>query len=190
MRGTATADLRVRRTLDNIQAAFEKLVSRNAYAAITVSALCAEARIGRKTFYVYFESLNELLEYTLEKMTREYVARIRHYRVPDEIREITREFYLFSVEQGRFYDNLVCSENSQAIGSRLLLRFVRETWQDSPWFSSLSKDEQDMLICFIYNTGSSLYRQWVLDGKKVPLEKMIDYADLLLSHGIEGFRHR
>lgn len=188
MRISVKPDMRVARTLANIQAAFRKLVLEQTYAGVTVSALCAEAGIGRKTFYVYFESLDELLEHTLEQLTGDYIARIKKYELPGDIGRITREFYLFSVEQGAFYDNLVCSENCQATGSRLLMRFVRETWQHSPWFSSLSRAKQDMLLCFIYNTGAGLYRQWVLGGKKIPVEQMIEYADVLLAQGIEGFR--
>lgn len=137
---------------------------------------------------LYFDSLDALLEYTLEKVRKEYTGRIKEYRVPDDILAITREFYLFSVEQGNFYDNLVCSENCQAIGSRLLMVLVRETWQNSRWFTSLCKNEQDMLLCFIYNTGVGLYRQWVLGGKKIPIKEMIGYADILLSRGIDGLR--
>lgn len=188
MRTAASHDIRVKKTLDSIQAAFRKLTLEKTYTGLTVSALCSEARIGRKTFYVYFESLDELLEWELEKLTREYIGRIRHFRVPEDISAITREFYIFSAEQGQFYDKVVCSENCHTIGSRLLMRFVRETWKDSPWFASLSKNEQDILICFIYNTGAGLYRQWVMDGKKIPIETMIGYADQLLSRGMEGFR--
>ena len=137
MRTATSQDMRVKKTLDSIQAAFRKLVLERPYPEITVSALCAAARVGRKTFYVYFESMDELLEWVLEKVTREYIGRIRHLRVPEDIGAITKEFYLFSVEQGKFYDNLICSESCHAIGSRLLMRLVRETWKDSPWFSSL-----------------------------------------------------
>ena len=62
MRSAASLDLRVKKTLDSIQAAFKKLVLEMPYSGVTVSALCSEARIGRKTFYVYFQSLGELLE--------------------------------------------------------------------------------------------------------------------------------
>lgn len=189
MRETACSDMRVKRTLENIDSAFMKLVLEKGYTQVTVTTLCEEARIGRKTFYSYFDSLDELLEHTLEKLTRQYIQRLKYFKVPDDIREITREFYIFSIEQGRFYDNLVCSEASQTIGRDLLLRFVRETWSSSSWFSALSVEEQDILICFIYNTGAGLYRQWVMGGKKIPLEKMISFADNLLARGIEGFRN-
>lgn len=180
--------MRVRKTLEGIQTAFRKLVLENGYFGLTVSALYAEAKIGRKTFYVYYDSLEALLEATLEQLTKAYAGRIRGLRVPDDIQEITRQFYLFSLEQGAFYDRLVCSESCQAVGARLLMRFVRETWQDSPWFRALRKEAQDILLCFIYNTGASLYRQWVVSGKTIPLETMIGFADTLLARGIQGLR--
>lgn len=189
MRETLKQDIRVTKTLRSIQNAFRKLLHDKPHSNLTVSELCAEAQIGRKTFYVYFESLNEFLEYTLEQVTKEYIKRLKNYKVPEDIKAITREFYLFSVSQGKFYDNLICSENSQTLGSNLLMRFVHETWSDSSWFSSLDKNMQELLICFIYNTGAGLYRQWVLGGKKIPLEDMIKYTNCLLSNGVEGFKN-
>ena len=99
-------------------------------------------------------------------MAEEYIDRIKDYRRPEDIFEITRQFYLFSLEQGKFYDNLVCSESYQAIGGRLLMRFVRDTWNCSPWFRALKEEEQEILLCFIYNSGASLYRHWILSGEK------------------------
>ena len=170
MRETALIDLRTRKTLERIREAFRELAGREDYKKITVSALCAEAKIGRKTFYVYYESLDALLEETLEEMVKAYIARINHYTVPENIAEITREFYLFSLEQGKFYDNLVLGDHGSAIGARLLMRFVRDTWEKSSWCRALREDDREIILCFIYNTGAGLYRQWVMSGKKLSLK--------------------
>ncbi|MBO4794385.1 MAG: hypothetical protein J5556_07470, partial [Deltaproteobacteria bacterium] len=61
------------------------------------------------------------------------------------------------------------------------------TWQDSPWFKRLSLYEQNILLTFVYSTGAGLYRQWVNDGKNIPLENMILLAEQLLEQGIHGF---
>lgn len=187
MQRDAWNNYRIQTTLGNIRDAFHKLVLEKNYDVITVSDLCAEAKIGRKTFYMYYFSLDSLLEEILESMTREYVQRIAKYRVPDNIKEITREFYLYSEEKGRFYENLVCSKSYQDIGNKLLNKFVRETWQNEKWFMELGNDLQNIILCFIYNVGSSLYRQWISNGRKVELEQMVLLADLLLSSGINGF---
>lgn len=138
-------DMRVQKTLERIHNAFRNLVEKEDYSSLTVSALCLEAKIGRKTFYTYYESLDELLKEMIENITKEYIERIREYRKPEDIFEITRQFYLFSLEKGKFYDSLVCSESYQAIGYHLLMRFVQDTWNDSPWFRSLREEEQNIL---------------------------------------------
>ncbi|MDE7242053.1 helix-turn-helix domain-containing protein, partial [Desulfovibrio sp.] len=182
-------DLRVTKTLARIREAFLKLVSETSYDELTVSALCAQAQIGRKTFYVYYSSLDSLFEEILEEITRDYLHSIKDYSAPENIREITRIFYEFSTRQGKYYDNLVCSDSYQRLGARLIMRLVRGTWFASSWFTSLSRERQDILLCFIYNSGAGLYRQWILSGKSIPLETMIEYADCLIAKGIEGFRN-
>lgn len=182
-------DMRVQKTLERIHNAFRNLVEKEDYSSLTVSALCLEAKIGRKTFYTYYESLDDLLKEMIENITKEYIERIREYRKPEDIFEITRQFYLFSLEKGKFYDNLVCSESYQAIGYHLLMRFVQDTWNDSPWFRSLREEEQNILLCFIYNSGAGLYRHWIISGKKIPLEQMIELASNLVGKGIEGIKN-
>ena len=181
-------DLRVTKTLARVRAAFLDLVSETSYDALTVSSLCARAPIGRKTFYVYYSSLDSLFEEILEEITQAYLDSIKHYTPQEHIREITRKFYEFSTSQGKYYDNLVCSDSYQSIGARLIMRLVRGTWCASSWFTALSPERQDILLCFIYNSGAGLYRQWILSGKAIPLETMVEYAHCLIAKGIEGFR--
>lgn len=182
-------DMRVQRTLERIHEAFRELVEKKEYSFLTVSALCARAKIGRKTFYVYYESLDDLLKEAVENMATEYAERIKEYIAKEDVFEITRQFYLFSIEQGKFYENLVCSESYQAIGGHLLMRLVRDTWNSSSWFRSLREEEQDVLLCFIYHSGASLYRQWILSDKKIPLDQMINLAYSLVGKGIDGLKN-
>ena len=187
--GGKPRDLRVTKTLARIRSAFLNLVSETSYDELTVSALCAHAQIGRKTFYAYYSSLDGLFEEILEDITREYLRTIKNYTAPADTRAITQKFYEFSHSQGKYYDNLVCSDSYQRLGSKLIMRFVRETWSQSPWFTSLSAERQDILLCFIYNAGAGLYRQWILSGKTIPISAMISYADCLIAQGVEGFRN-
>ncbi len=40
------------------------------------------------------------------------------------------------------------------------------------------------------NTTLALYRQWVQDGRKIPLQQMIDLAATLMEGGIKAFANR
>ncbi len=71
MQRNAWNNQRIQTTLRNIHDAFYKLMLEKNYDAITVSDLCAEAQIGRKTFYMYYFSLDSLLEEILESMAKE-----------------------------------------------------------------------------------------------------------------------
>lgn len=180
-------DLRVQKTIANIDGTFCRLLMERDYERLSVSDICREAKIQRKTFYTYYPSVDALLREKLDVMSRGYAERIRRYSVPEHIAEITREFYLYSAEQGELYEKIVCSSAYRDIGSGLLRELVRQTWRDSPWFKSLSASEQSILLTFVYSTGAGLYRQWVADGKSIPLERMILFAEQLLEQGISGF---
>ena len=182
-------DLRVIKTLGLIRNSFLKLLSEKSYDDLTISELCKQAMIGRKTFYTYYESLDALFEEVLESIVHEYLESIRDYSAPEDIGEITRKFYEFSANAGKFYDNLVCSDNYQHIGTKLIMRFVKGTWANADFARPLTEIERELLICFILNSGLGLYRQWVLSGKKIPMEKMVYFATILLGKGVEGFKN-
>ena len=182
-----TEDLRVQKTMERIDDAFCQLLLEKAYENISVTEICRRAKIQRKTFYTYYSSTDALLKEKLAAMTSDYVERIRNFLVPEQLSDITREFYLFSKDQGALYERIICSADYHAIGSNLLKDFVRKTWQDSPWFQSLGLGEQNLLLTFIYNTGAGLYRQWVEDGKIIPIEAMALIAESFLKEGTIGF---
>lgn len=182
-----TEDLRVQKTIENIDRTFCALLLEKDYDRISVTEICARAKIQRKTFYTYYPSVDALLREKLDVMSRGYIERIKKYSVPEQLAEINREFYLYSTEQGDLYEKLVCSAAYRSIGSDLLNELVRRTWQDAPWFKSLDPYEQNILLSFVYSTGAGLYRQWVEDDKKIPLEHMIQFAEQLLEQGIRGF---
>ncbi|MBQ7606944.1 MAG: TetR/AcrR family transcriptional regulator [Desulfovibrionaceae bacterium] len=182
-----TEDLRVQKTIANIDRSFCSLLLEKDYDQITVTDICTRAKIQRKTFYTYYSSLDELLREKLAVLSQTYIERIKQYSVPEQIAEINREFYLYSSQAGELYEKIVCSAAYQDIGSVLLNELVRKTWENSPWFKNLSLCEQNILLTYVYSTGAALYRQWVKDGKQIPLETMIQFADQLLEQGIRGF---
>lgn len=62
-------DLRVQKIIEAICAVFEKLLLEKDYDKISVTELCKLARISKKTFYVYYEDLDSLLEEMQKKLS-------------------------------------------------------------------------------------------------------------------------
>ena len=71
--------------------------------------LCDKARINKKTFYHYYETLDFLLAEMQAELSSGYVERVKEFKLPEELDKVNREFFLFSVEQGLAYEKITCS---------------------------------------------------------------------------------
>ena len=46
-----------------------------------------------------------------------------------------------------------------------------------------------MIIVYVQFTIVELYKQWVADGKKTPVEEVITMSNRLICTGLDGFRN-
>ena len=182
-----TEDLRVQKTIEAIQNTFEQMICEMDYAKITVKELCERARINKKTFYRYHDVLDDLLAELQNIMTQEYLERIANYRIPEELDKINREFFLYSVEKGMVYEKITCSGSYNYIRNTMINNVMRSTWGESTWLQLLDTSKQNILLGFVQSASVEMYRRWVTDGKKIPLEEIIEISNQLLCAGVNGF---
>ena len=78
-------DLRVVKTIESIKAAFEELICEKDYEKITVKELCDRARINKKTFYHYYETLDFLLAELQTELSSSYLERIKDFSLPEDL---------------------------------------------------------------------------------------------------------
>lgn len=184
---TGTEDLRVQKTMTAISEAFVCLVLECDYTKISLKDVCERAKINKKTFYRYYPTLHDLFCETLEKLSLGYLERISGCTLPDDLKYINREFFTYAVEQGALYEKLLCHGSYNTYGKAMLGDLVRRAWQTSEIFTTMDFYRQNILLCFLQNTGTELYRQWIVDGKSIPLEEIINLSESLLCHGVHGF---
>lgn len=182
-----TEDLRVQKTIEAIQSTFENMICEMDYEKITVKELCERARINKKTFYRYYDVLDDLLSELQSIMTQEYLERIADYRIPEELDKINREFFLYSVEKGLVYEKITCSGSYTYIRNKMVNNVMSSTWGKSTWLQLLDTHKQNILLSFIQSASVEMYRRWVADGKKIPLEEIIEISNQLLCAGVNGF---
>lgn len=182
-----TEDLRVQKTVAAIDQAFTAMLLESDYEDMSVKELCARAKINKKTFYRYYPTLQDLFREKLERLSTGYLERIAHYKLPEEFRHINREFFVFASEQGTVYEKIVCHPSYASFGSAMVYGLVRKAWDKSSFFTGLDYHRQNLMLCFLYNTGISLYQQWVRDGRALSLEEIIHVSETFLCHGMEGF---
>ena len=185
-----TEDLRVQKTIEAIHSTFEEMLCEMDYKKITVKELCERARINKKTFYRYYDVLDDLLEETQNVFIQEYLKRVENYRIPEELDKINREFFLYSVEKGRVYEIITCISSYHTIRNKMVNTVMSQTWGQSSWLRLLDPSMQDILLEFIQSSSIAIYRKWVADGKRISLNEIIEISNQLLCSGVNGFVER
>lgn len=184
---TGNEDLRVVKTIKGIKAAFEALICEKDYERITVKELCDRASINKKTFYHYYETLDALLAELQTELSSSYVERIRDYKLPEELDKVNREFFLYSAQQGLAYEKITINGNWHAIRDEMVSEVNDAGWGKSEAFNRLTDYQKRMLMTFINNASLGAYRQWVEDGKQMPLEDVIEMTNCLVLGGVRSF---
>lgn len=175
---TGKEDLRVQKTIESIYRTFEQLICEKDYEKISVTELCARAKISKKTFYVYYTDLNDLVAEMQGQLSKAYAQRVSVYQLPRDAKQVIREFFLFSVEQGESYDRITCSEAFQYI-RRQMIRNVREETNIDSFSSTLPG-------IFMSTALLEIYKYWVAGGRKQSIEDVIAQATMLICHGLES----
>lgn len=182
-----TEDLRVIKTIEGIKAAFEELICEKEYETITVKELCDRARINKKTFYHYYETLDYLLAEMQAEISAKFLERIKDYDLPEDLDKVNREFFLFASEQGPAYEKITCGGTYHMIRDRMTTRVNSEGWNKSKKYQKLSDFEKKILMGFVNDSVLNVYKQWVEDGKNTPLEEVIALTNKVVLGGVNGF---
>lgn len=60
------------------------------------------------------------------------------------------------------------------------------TWSRSEFVKKLDRCKRNILYAYIQTASVEMYRQWVADGKQVPIEDVIEMTNQLLCQGVYG----
>lgn len=183
-------DMRVEKTLSAIRKAFEEMIMEMDYEKITVKDLCERARINRKTFYCYYPTMDDLLGQLQLELSTEYINIIKDYNFPLDQDQLTKEFFLYNANHSPLCERITCSGNFQYIRNRMVGQVMDQTWHQYDRIKTLDTYKRNLLTAYVNVTTIELYRQWVKDGKVIPLDEMIEIAIQLICHGVFGFSEK
>ncbi|MCR5636356.1 MAG: TetR/AcrR family transcriptional regulator [Clostridiales bacterium] len=187
MQLTGKEDLRVIKTIEGIKSAFEALICEKDYDKITVKELCERARINKKTFYHYYETLDFLLAEMQAELSHGFIERIKDYSLPDDLNKVNREFFVYASLQGLAYEKITCGGTYRTIRDEMTVKVNDESWSKSKKYQKLSDYEKKVLLGFINNAVLGAYREWVLTDKKIPMDEIIEITNRIVLGGVKGF---
>lgn len=187
MKLTGYEDLRVQRTIQSIYQAFADLIVQKDYSKITVTELARQAQINKKTFYRYYETLDDLLAEMQARYSQEYLETIKDYHYPQDLEKSVTAFFNYSARQGTAYDRITTSQSYTGIRQQMIDQVLNKTWGRSAEFNRLNDWQKKILLEFIEQTGLSIYQQWVADGRQQPLAEVIQQAQSLMRGGVNSY---
>ncbi|MBQ9495386.1 MAG: TetR/AcrR family transcriptional regulator [Treponema sp.] len=179
-------DPRVIRTKEAIQTVFKQMVCQLPYEKITVKAIADAAKINRNTFYLHYNCVDDVLKEIQSRHISEYIERVKDLTYTEDYPELVRSFFEYNEAQDDFFKKVTCDSHFDYIRERMQNRVTKQS-STSTSFKGMDESVKNILLtynnCVVY-----LYRQWVSDGRKIPLKKMIELATTLLESGMSGFR--
>ena len=185
MKITGYEDLRVQRTINNIYQAFEDLICEKDYSKITVTELARRAQINKKTFYRYYETLDDLLAEMQARYADEYLKEVKDFQYPRDLEKSLESFFRFSAKQGKAYDRITTSRTYSGIRQQMIDNVMSKSWGSSPQFNRLEDWKKQILLNYVEQTGLTIYQQWSLNGREEDIDDVIKVAQKLMRGGVD-----
>ena len=179
-------DLRVRKTKKAIRDAFEEMICEMDYEQITIKELAARAQINRKTFYLHYTDLDDLLRELQDEIAETFIRQDVSYSSMKDIRDLVRLFFEHAAVMSPLHEKLLCNGSYQTVWMRINKKIMDYRKETNRGVFGLDQYAENLVFAYYGVNSALLYRQWVADGKKLPLEDLIDIATRLICNGMSS----
>jgi AcrR family transcriptional regulator len=156
------------------------------YKEITVKELAARARINRKTFYSHYLALDDLLDEMQDELVKGFMKRTSSFKGLNDVEAITREFFLYTTDHEVLKQRILCYDAYRFVADKI--KTILSVNLNYKADSVPDNYTENIVTAFLASSILEIYRQWVTDGRKIPVENLIKTASRLICHGILGFR--
>ncbi len=175
-------DLRVRRTLSSIQKAFYELVQEKGLTNISITDLTKTAGINRKTFYLHYNSMEDLLDVVKEECANRVLEVLGESMKHQRTDEAISKFFHYLYECTGIQRLLLCEPENKDF-----YKAVMEVVLNSDTFQDFYKKTPYPNLTEAYVTSiSSIYWEWDQSGQTIPLDDLIAYTAELVSGGYKS----
>lgn len=179
-------DLRVRKTKAAIRNAFKDMICEMEYDRITIKELACRAQINRKTFYLHYKGIEDVLAELQDEIADNFIRRNVSYSNMKDIRHMVRVFFETAAHMPLLHERLLCSGSYQSVWNQINQKIMHHRMETNRGAFGMEEYAENIIFAFYGSTSTLLYRQWAEDGKKLPLEELIDIATKLICDGMSS----
>ena len=186
----AKVDRRILKTRAAIQTAFRRLVTEQGLNKVTVSSLAREANIDRKTFYLHYESIDDLVDNEVEQLMTRVVGCIDVDRLLEapraQIRRAFEEVNAIISEDLELY-RYVAGNLSIDFTIDRIARAIARLVQKRPVQTAAANGERIIYLVRFFLVGAvSVYGTWLNSDHRMPLSQIADLVTDAFYNGLHG----
>ena len=162
-----------------IKETFKQLLGEKYFERITVQELAAKAGIDRKTFYLHYDTLDNLLRSIQSDLATKFNERVKGLDPLGDLEAVTKEFFYFSNEEGKYYENITLNSEYYYMRNYLIKKVVTAN------AGNVQKNtERSFQIAFAVNTTLLFYSEWVRNNKQMSIDDIINLTCKTIKYGI------
>lgn len=177
-------DLRIKRTRDSIRKAFCKLCVSLPYKKITVSLIAEHAYINRKTFYLHYHNLTELMDDIESLMIKDLQPQLIDISCEEDL---SKDIYIIYTEinsHNEIMRSLLYGSGGYAHFSE---KYINDILSSGCFEALYQKTEYPQMTRSFFRAIFSIYREWDLkNDNKAALSELAKECASLLSHGLQN----
>ena len=178
-------DLRVIKTKEIIRNTFKNMILEMDYDYITIKELTERAKINRKTFYLHYESLDDLLLEIQNSLANNFIEKQVSYTNLEDMKYLIGLFFE-SANKDPLDERILCSGSYRNISDRINKKVMDYRKKTNRGAFSDNEAYENIIFAYYGANSAIIYRQWVADGKKLSLEEVKELAIKLVCHGLES----
>lgn len=178
-------DLRVVKTKEIIRNTFKNMILEMDYDYITIKELTERAKINRKTFYLHYDSLDDLLLEIQNSIANNFIEKQVSYTNLEDMKYLIGLFFE-SANKNPLDERILCSGSYRNISDRINKKVMDYRKKTNRGAFSDNEAYENIIFAYYGANSAIIYRQWVADGKKLSLEEVKELAIKLVCHGLES----
>ena len=190
IKAAGKTDRRVIKTRAAIKAALEKLVKEQGMDKLTVSALAREANIDRKTFYLHYDSIDDLIDCAASDMVEDIISTIDPDRLRADSGQQVRltlarvnEKICADVELYAYMANNLSMDFVLGHIERALVHYAKTYGVESLPREVLADGDPGYYRPRFYLAGAvSVYSEWLCSDRTRPIEEVAEVVADALGH--------
>ena len=134
------------------------LLEKKEYEFITVKEICEKAGVNRSTFYLHYETIDDLLEETITMTHNKFQKAFNNKTINPRV--LAKEYLNFVKEQKRLY-KLMFKYSYLFKGEAMLKEFYDEIFEIALDKYGVSKQERDYVFTYYTSGVVAVIQKWI-----------------------------